>query len=397
MMVRRYVVKEMPQALERIRRDMGKDAIILSTKKVRPRGFWGLFKKSQIEVVAAVGSPDKMRPESSGVETPAPAVPVPSTPVVESGGVPVSPRAATGAREPGEVQDLAAEVREMRQLMRKMLTGGFRSSTAMVHPAPALQGVHQMLLENDVDEGLADFLIDRLAASVQDPFAASEAQLKSKLRETIYELIRGCASAPLDPRTKVAAFVGPTGVGKTTTIAKLAAGQVLENGKKVALVTTDTYRIAAVEQLRTYANILNVPLEVVYSVDDIDRVLRSFEGFDLVLIDTAGRNYNQSANVSELVGYLNAIKPDETYLVLSLTTKSSDLERIVKCFEGVPIDKYLFTKLDETHTYGALLNLLHRHKRPLSYLTTGQNVPDDIEVVKADKLTRLIVGEGRYV
>jgi flagellar biosynthesis protein FlhF len=203
--------------------------------------------------------------------------------------------------------------------------------------------------------------------------------------------------SPVSVQSRVVAFVGPTGVGKTTTIAKIAAVELLKNKRKVGLITADTFRIAAVEQLKTYANILQIPVEVVFSTEEVAEAIDKLKDRDLILIDTAGRNYGDTVFVEKLNEFLKASQPDETCLVLSLTTKSADLEHIVANFEGVEIDKFIFTKLDETSSYGALYNLAHRFRKPLAYLTTGQNVPDDIEVATPERIAKLVVGEKQYV
>jgi flagellar biosynthesis protein FlhF len=197
---------------------------------------------------------------------------------------------------------------------------------------------------------------------------------------------------PIQPTSRVVAMVGPTGVGKTTTIAKLAALHVISGRRKVGLLTMDTFRIAAVDQLRTYANILDVPLEVAYQPEDLPAALERLADRDLIFIDTAGRNFRMDIHVEELRNAFGRIRVDETYLVLSVTSKPEDLDYLASAFSQLPIDKFLFTKLDETTTYGAILNLLYTYRKPLSYLTTGQNVPNDIEVASMDKVLRLILG-----
>jgi flagellar biosynthesis protein FlhF len=285
------------------------------------------------------------------------------------------------------------EVQELRSLMRSVLSNSPKS----ILPQPVLQ-VRKELMENDLEEEIVEELIERGIRQFQQLDSITEQEFRVILTNFIKEeLDKEFEPLPLAPTTRVASFIGPTGVGKTTTIAKIAAEQVLTRGKKVGLITTDTYRIAAVEQLRTYANILNVPLEVCYSQEDANRAMTKFADCDLILVDTAGRNYNNEVNVKELNSYLQVLKPDETYLVLSLTTKASDLMQIVSNFDQVNIDKFLFTKADETRSYGAIYNLINRYKIPLSYLTTGQNVPDDIEIVSTGRLASLIVGEKSYV
>ena len=442
MLVKRYVVKEMPEAVAMIREDLGKDAVILSTKKIQSRGFLGLFAKTQIEVVAAANeqekSPQPERIPVQGVPRTAamgayqqsktqsqqqiatlereevivppipqkalerPAIPQPKPVHPEPSVLPFTPQAAESQprlepqAEPQAVnkpveQDgqLLQEVQELRQLLRTIVQAPERGLLP-----EAVMNVRQHLLGQEVQENFVDELIERGILQINKVQSVNEKEFREILTNFIKEEFERVAKpSPLSPQTRIASLMGPTGVGKTTTIAKLAAEQVLIKGKKIGLITTDTYRIAAVEQLRTYANILNVPLEVCHSPEDITRAVEKFADRDLILVDTAGRNYGNMLNVRELNAYLEALQPDETYLVLSLTTKASDLEEIVRNFTQVRTDKFLFTKADETKTLGAVYNLVSRYGIPLSYLTYGQNVPDDIETLSTDKLASLLVGE----
>ncbi|MEW5866130.1 MAG: AAA family ATPase, partial [Bacillota bacterium] len=190
---------------------------------------------------------------------------------------------------------------------------------------------------------------------------------------------------------KVVALVGPTGVGKTTTLAKIAALSALFGKKKVAFVTADTYRIAAVEQLRTYAEIIGVPCEVVYTPAEMRQALASHEGRDLVLIDTAGRSPRSSMHMAELKAFLEAARVDEAHLVLSMTTRPRDLLETVERFSPCGVNRLIFSKLDETTRFGAILGVTSSVKTPISYVTYGQNVPEDIEVADASRLARWIL------
>ena len=190
---------------------------------------------------------------------------------------------------------------------------------------------------------------------------------------------------------KKVALVGPTGVGKTTTIAKLAADFSLRKGKDVALITIDTYRIAAVEQLRTYADIINVPLEVVLTPSEIKNAIAKHKHRDLILIDTAGRSQKNAMQMLELQSFIEAIEPDETHLVLSTTSNCKNMKDIIERFHLLSVDKVIFTKLDEAVTFGLILNVMSKLNKTLSYVTMGQNVPDDIAITDPHTLAKLIV------
>ncbi|WML50512.1 hypothetical protein RCG23_04140 [Neobacillus sp. PS3-34] len=183
-----------------------------------------------------------------------------------------------------------------------------------------------------------------------------------------------------------------TGVGKTTTLAKIAADCVIKYKKKVAFITTDTYRIGAIEQLKTYAKILNVPLEVCYNIDDFKEASQKFEDYDIVLIDTAGRNFRNKQYVEDLQKIIDFNKDMETFLVLSLTAKQKDMEQIYRQFSIVNINKLIFTKADETSVYGPMINMIKDHQIGVSYVTNGQNVPDDMTSANPEVLINLLLG-----
>jgi flagellar biosynthesis protein FlhF len=198
-------------------------------------------------------------------------------------------------------------------------------------------------------------------------------------------------TGPEPQGAKVWSFIGPTGVGKTTTLAKLAAHFSLRLGQKITLVTIDTYRIGAVDQLKTYARILGLPLEIATGREEFQEILWRNRSRDLVLVDTAGRNPHSQEQLDELKGILSVDPRVENHLVLSATTKEFDLARVVQRFSLLPIRSYIFTKLDETDEYTSLFKQLLRFKRPLSYLTSGQKVPEDIELASKGKVASLVL------
>ncbi|MDD5529846.1 MAG: AAA family ATPase [bacterium] len=182
------------------------------------------------------------------------------------------------------------------------------------------------------------------------------------------------------------AFIGPTGTGKTTTIAKIASNFTIYDKLKVALITIDTYRLAAVEQLNTFAKIVDIPIEVVFSAMDFPNSLEKFKDMDVIFIDTAGSSQKNEKYISELCTFFNLIKPDEIHLVISLTTKTKDIADIIKNYDVLCPGKLVFTKLDETSSFGTLLESPFLSKKPISYLTTGQSIPDDIERANSSKI-----------
>ncbi|MGF7048760.1 flagellar biosynthesis protein FlhF [Paenibacillus sp. DS2015] len=455
MRVKRYVVDNMPEAMLKIRNDLGSDAVMLSTKEIKVGGFLGMFRKKRIEVMAAVENDGKTKPSNStklprpvqqtvsNYATPAKAVstsPVPTlavprksvpeayrrtTETLSAGmkGDPVSaenlddftvnksvaaaldisdmrvitqPSIEPAQRQPetsfnnvtGDVQ-LLEEIREMKLWMAKMSR---HSTLSQELPAP-LQSLQELLIQQEVDQELRDeWLEEAMEKWEQSGNSMDEQQIKQFIRDKLGSFLSKHLGGGIEQDTRIVYIAGPTGVGKTTTIAKLAAEQLFRYQRKVGFITSDTYRISAVEQLRTYASILNVPLEVVQSPGDMQRAMQRLDYCDLILMDTAGRNYRNEMLVSELQSLLSPVGNSETYLVLSLTSKSQDMIKITEHFSKYGLNKIIFTKQDETASYGSILNLLHHYPLHLSYLTNGQNVPDDLMLLDENLLCELLLG-----
>ncbi len=389
MQVKKYIVDSMPEALKRIRSDLGKDAIIINTKKIKSGGFLGLFTKEQIEVIAAVDGNDKInQPEKysnnkkreTKLENPS-QIKVPEI-------KPDIPHFQTPTQSKSETAALSDQLQDMKALLTRYIV---KEGTASISSHRFIERLrNQGIDENLLTEIMNDWL---KMDNIEEITETEEIErIKKILTNYLYPFI----SNGIALHTKLAHFIGPTGVGKTTTIAKIAAEQVLKYKRKVGLITSDTYRIAAIDQLRTYANILNVPLEVVYSPKEMMEAVKKLSDCDLILMDTAGRNYRNEMYVKELKNLIGEIKDSETYLVLSMTSKFEDMTQIVDNFKAVKIDKLIFTKLDETSTYGPLLNFVYQQKLPLSYMTYGQSVPDDITTVESEWLIDTVLGERSY-
>jgi flagellar biosynthesis protein FlhF len=250
------------------------------------------------------------------------------------------------------------------------------------------------LIDAEVDDQEARSLVLELGqqcstADLKDPHRVS-----TLLAGLVEKQVPCCGPISVTPgRRTVVALVGPTGVGKTTTIAKLAANFKLRDGVKVGLVTVDTYRVAAVEQLRTYAEIIDLPMHVVTSPREMRRALEELATMDLVLIDTAGRSPRDELKIQELKSFLAEADVDQVHLVLSLVASARGLEKTAEKFRTVGLTALLLTKLDEAPGLGAVLSAAHRIRLPISYFTTGQDVPDDIEAASAARAARLILGQ----
>jgi len=220
--------------------------------------------------------------------------------------------------------------------------------------------------------------------------------IREKLAEQIERMmpVAGPINRVKGSGPHVVALIGPTGVGKTTTVAKLAANLKLRENRRVGLITIDTYRIAAVDQLKKYADILGSSLRVVTSPEELKEAIKSMNDCEYVLIDTAGRAPSDSLKLHELKNFLSVAAPDEVHLVLSTTASQECIEHAIARFAEVRVDKIIFTKLDEAVHVGVILNVIRKVNKSLSYITTGQDVPDDIEVGKPKKLAQRILGGG---
>ncbi len=253
--------------------------------------------------------------------------------------------------------------------------------------------LYQMMIENEVDEEYAVALIDDLAANVK-PNSPLDHLLATVYQRLVLKLGEAETISPAANGPKVIFFVGPTGVGKTTTIAKLASSFRVEQKKRIALLTADTYRIAAAEQLRTYANILEVPFRIIYTPAELRSAVRELESCDYILVDTAGHsphNASQKDGMADLLGALDFSVEKEVYLVVSATTKYKDLCMIADSYRDMTAYSLIFTKVDETTTLGSILNLRLYTGAPLAYITIGQNVPDDIEIFNAQETVKMLL------
>lgn len=254
--------------------------------------------------------------------------------------------------------------------------------------------LYNTMIENEVNEKYANQIIDDLGKHAK-PDMPIDALLSSVYQKTILKFGEPCGIKPSQKGPRVVFFIGPTGVGKTTTIAKLASRFCVDQKKKVALLTADTYRIAAAEQLRTYANILEIPFRIIYSEEEIAEALKEFAEYDYILVDTAGHSHHNDKQRERMSAFIHSVDgkaEKEVYLVVSATTKYSDLISIADSYSDMTDYKIIFTKLDETTTLGNILNLKLHTGAELAYITCGQNVPDDIEHFNPQRTVKLLLG-----
>ncbi len=261
------------------------------------------------------------------------------------------------------------------------------------HDLPeSLFRVFTELIDLDLGEDLARELVERVRTQAGSGELSDPVMLKARIARLIEGQIHVAGPIAVTPgQRRLVALVGPTGVGKTTTIAKLAAVYRLREKRNVGLITVDTYRIAAVEQLRTYADIIDLPMQVVSTPREMREAAGRMDGLDLILLDTAGRSPRDEIKIQELRSFLTEAAADEVHLVLSSVAGAKTLKQVVERFATVGTTSLILTKLDESTGLGHLLPVLRDSRLPLSYLTNGQNVPDDIEVADPGRLARLVL------
>lgn len=290
--------------------------------------------------------------------------------------------------------DLRAEIEEIRQMVKNLVD---RSDRSAFPDAPdSLTSFYSHLISQEVEEQLARELLHRAAKNlgVRRDVRVADELVRMELRKLVGEMLPTASPLRLanSGRPTIVALVGPTGVGKTTTIAKLAANMKLRERKSVGMITIDSYRIAAVEQLRTYAQILKVPLISVLTPADLRGAIDRMSNMDLILIDTAGRSQKDDPRITELHTFLRAARPDQVHLVLSSTSRDRTTREAIERFRPLGVTQLIFTKVDEAVGLGVILNTLKRVNMQVSYLTNGQAVPDDIEIASNSRLAKLILG-----
>ena len=254
--------------------------------------------------------------------------------------------------------------------------------------------LYRTLLENEVNEKYVNQILDE-AEKVMHSGSSVDVILSNVYQKMILKLGQPDTICVTGKKPRIIFFVGPTGVGKTTTIAKIASKYKLEMGMKIAFLTADTYRIAATEQLRVYANILDAPMSIIYSSEEMNAAIERVSEYDLIFVDTAGfshKNDEQCNDMKKMLAGLDEAYEREVYLVVSATTKYKDLLEIADRYKEIADYKLIFTKLDETEAYGNIYNIKMYSGAPLSYMTNGQNVPDDIEEFNTQKIVKQLLG-----
>jgi len=441
MLVKTFQSESMTEALRMVKAELGSDAMILSTKKDKTGGIFGFFSKPVYRVTAAIDPGHKA--------VPAPPAAVPAVYREQ----PERQRTAKEDLENSMLAPLARELRELREKVeslsrreeqrkeelkeeaaqqpvspepglnvkaipardleeiKKMLLNSLsKGQEGAVRPVqwPTAQdstageaassggSLHpdRSLLASELDRsGVSSELVRTILDTVETVPAEGDAQSpRNRLGEAFGRLIRFAGTLKMRKNSpRIVALVGPTGVGKTTTTAKLAAMYALNRGNKVALITMDIFRVGAVEQLKTYSRIMGIPLEVASTPKELEKAVEKHSDCDLIVIDTAGRSHKDKEKLDEMKSFLGDKIPIEVYLCLSATTKDRELKEILNRFSIFQIGKVVFTKIDESESLGNIVNLLMEDNLQIAYFTTGQRVPEDIEVASSAKLAEMIL------
>ena len=384
MKIKKFIASDYRAAIRQAKSEMGRDAIILHSRQVKRNGIIGWFTPPQVEITVAMDDTlqvygDRTRQNMAAVSW-ASVGPADQPP----------PLHIKTAKE----IELVEEIKRMNYLMEEM-----RNQLHEVESIKGLSQPVQVFYETLIGNRVKPEIAMHIAASIQNRLPQDNGMETKWAHEvclhTLREYVKDISPISLHNRKtgSLVFMIGPTGVGKTTTIAKLAANMTFLDGKKVALITLDTYRIAAADQLRTFADIMGIPLSVVFSDAEIQEAVDQYQDKDMILVDTAGSSPFNQEQMGNLERFVKVAQPNEIILVLSVTTDSDDLLNIYHQFKSIGIDKIIFTKLDEATTYGQILNVTYETRKPIAYVTTGQNVPDDIEIPDPTYLARMFLGE----
>lgn len=415
MTINKFQGKTKEEAIEKAKLEFGPNAVIMNVKEVKPKGFLSVFKSSTYEVTAAIEDKENLANPMSALMPQAQLsninlsadekidIPQPQRTAERERQAPFSQTMAEMAQRVAE-QPLSDERKfkerldSLSDMLEKKLSApvqedSVRKSTS-AEELNFVRILYTILIKNEVNEKYVNQILDDVEKFIR-PGNNVDLLLPNIYQKLILKFGQPKTIELSGKKPNVIFFIGPTGVGKTTTIAKIASKYKVEYSRKVAFITADTYRIAATEQLRVYANILDAPMSIVYTAEEINEAIEKYMDYDLIFVDTAGfshKNEQQREDMKKLLRDVNEEYRREVYLVLSATTKYNDLLDIVDIYREISDYKLIFTKLDETSSYGNLLNIKLYADADLSYVTTGQNVPDDIEVFDTQKIVKQLLG-----
>ncbi|WP_099468860.1 flagellar biosynthesis protein FlhF [Konateibacter massiliensis] len=402
MIIKKYQGATEMEAVLQAKEELGNDAVVLNVKTMKQRGVFKLFKPTTVEVTVALeeGKKEEKKPEKPA-----------ASPASTKSSFDILVEEELDMMEPVKKDPPVKSKREDTSAIEKRLSDLQLLLEKQIETKPAekekpkepeeksetavfSQLIYKTLLDMEVDEKYINQFIGEIEL-IKNKDLTIDHVLANIYQRMILKLGQAKLISEAKKKPKVVFFIGPTGVGKTTTLAKIASKFHVEGNKKIAMLTADTYRIAAAEQLRTYANILGVPFDIIYSSDELEASFERYKDYDFILVDTAGhshKNKEQTDDIKQLVDCLGDEVEKEIYLVISAATKYKDLIKIVDTYNNMVDYSIIFTKLDETTSLGNILNIKMYSGKELAYVTSGQNVPDDIEIFDAQSLVKQLLG-----
>lgn len=424
MIIKKYQAGTETQAIMLAKEDLGKDAIVMNIKTIKPKGLFKIFRKTQVEVTAAI---DESRETEKKVESKS----------TEQFNSQISEKLhPEQKKEDEETKALNEKLNSLARLLEEQIeqqkkeenlsdkkvttqqkeqevSGKKKDGKTETSSESVTEKKEEKASRDSIRNKSIDLIMEQLTGNevsytyakqiVEEITHTGNVRTLDEMLSGVYQKIilklgqvQPITMEKEDKKPKIVLFIGPTGVGKTTTIAKLSSKLILEQKKKIAILTADTYRISAVEQIKTYASILSIPVEVLYEKEEVEKILPKYKEYDYILVDTAGRSHKNKDRMDDLKEFMEGFSQYSisVYLVLSATTKYKDLKKIVALYEDISECNLIFTKLDETDAIGNILNIKLDTGMPLSYISYGQNVPDDIEIMNPQVIAKQVLGGG---
>ncbi|MFQ5705960.1 MAG: flagellar biosynthesis protein FlhF [bacterium] len=374
-MIKKFKAPNMKDAMKMVKESLGENAVILQTRKINRGGLFDIMNPQMVEITAIAENQHVTPPAANKLPK---GVYSPPSVVKRLRGTNTNHLATAIKAELKDLKDAVIQVSDYLHFSKMLLLP---------------ESFRYLVNRKGVDEDLAVELVQKVIFKL----SGDELQDKSTIKEALSQQIKDCLKVAgkiksVPGRPKIVLLVGPTGMGKTTTIIKLATHPQFYGSQRVALITIDTYRVAAAAQLKTFATLAKLPLEVVYEPEDFARALEAFKSYAVILVDTAGRSPLNEKHLQDLKSFLTVGVPDEVHLVLSVSMRADNLLDAARNFSSLPVSQLIFSKLDETPRIGNILNVAQKLDLPISFLTNGQNVPEDILLAKKNYLADCILG-----
>lgn len=410
MIIKKFTGKTEAEATEAAKKELGSTLVIMNVREVKKKGLFAFLLPKQIEVTAALEEEAPARPQYGSILRTAADKEIRteqqnllaknSTENIEKKLDSLQTllesqlnNRQSEKEESAKTQDVP-DAEEKEDKIQDMAAAEKKEEEKNPEQDKFIRLLYNKMLDNEMDEKYVNSILEDASKTKKAdlPFDYLLANIYQKM---VLKFGKSEGITPSEEGPRIVLFIGPTGVGKTTTIAKLAGRYCVEEKKKVALLTADTYRIAAAEQLRTYANILETPFRIIYTPEELQAAVEDYWDCDYIFIDTAGRSHQNTDQLEKMKEMVAALKRPESYqvfLVLSATTKYRDLQKIADCYGKIADFELIFTKLDETEAVGNLLNMKLYTDAPIAYVTCGQNVPDDMEAFNPQKTVKQILG-----